>query len=295
MFKKVGILFLCGVLVNDTWARIVNFETTRLKSTGGAGVGALLLDEATILNPASLAFFSLSSIYVQKNDMEIENYGANPPVNPPNSGHTAFILSDTKGGMKGSVSYIKMDQEFNERERIAASLATGGGKFALGATFRIIKDAISSNGISIERQKHKQMIFGLSHVRSKHFSLGLVLIDPLEKNPRDTRILIGGQYDFADFVFFLLDLGANYNHPLSETVVYKTALKIRILDDIIFRFGIYEDKGLKERGNGIGASWVQPRLSFDFALKNSVLLFDSSLQQQRQDIKETSFSLSYRF
>ena len=293
--KGVGVLFFYGLLESNVWGRIVNFETTRLKSTGGAGVGALLLDEATILNPAPLAFFSLSSIYVQKNKMKFRNYGGTPPVNPPESGHTGIILSDTSDQMKGSVSYIKMQQEFNQRKRLAASLASGDGKFAVGATLRIIKDRVSPDGISVENREYKQMIFGLSHVHSNHFSLGLVLIDPFEENPSDTRVLIGGQYDFADFVFFLLDLGANYNHPLSETVVYRSALKIRILDDLLLRFGVYEDKGLKERGNGIGVGWVQPRLSFDFSLKNSTLIFDSVLQQQRKDIRETSLSLSYRF
>ncbi|MCY4524242.1 MAG: hypothetical protein OXB84_05850 [Halobacteriovoraceae bacterium] len=297
VFIKAMIFFLFyGFLESSAWGRIIGFETTRLKSTSGAGVGALLLDEATVLNPAPLAFFNLSSIYFQRNKMEITNYDPALPSSPPESRHTGFILSDTSDSMKGSASYIKMQQEFNKRKRIAGSLAFASGEnFAIGTTFRIIEDEISTDGISVQKKKYKQMVFGLTHLRSRNFSLGLVVIDPFKKNPLDTRILIGMQYDFADFIFFLLDLGADYNHPLSDTVLYRTALKIRILDDLLFRFGVYEDKGLKERGNSMGISWVQPRLSFDFALKNRKLLSDSTLQQSRKDIKEKSFSFSYRF
>ena len=47
-----------------------SFQTTRLKSTGGAGVASILMDEATFLNPAPLAFFNLTAVLLQRTNGE---------------------------------------------------------------------------------------------------------------------------------------------------------------------------------------------------------------------------------
>ena len=275
--------------------RILDFETTRLKSTGGTGVGALMLDEATILNPASLAFFGLGSMYFQKTNVDVSDRSGASSSNQE-SGHSAIILSDTKGTIKGAAGYIKMQQEFKSRERFAFSSAMASGKkTAMGITVRTTKENSGMNETSMQKRDYTQMIFGVTQILSENFSLGMILIDPFKKYVIDTRAVIGAQYDFDDFVFFLLDLGADYNQTLSQTVLYRVALNIRMLESIFLRFGLYEDKGFYERGNGLGVSWVQPRLSFDFSFKNTILLFNSTLEQQERQIKETSFSLSYRF
>ena len=287
--------FFILFIVYSAQGRILDFETTRLKSTGGTGVGALMLDEATILNPASLAFFGLGSLYFQKTNMDVSDRNGISASNQE-SGHSAIILSDTKGTIKGAAGYIKMQQEFKNRERFAFSSAMASGKkTAVGITVRATKDKSGMDETSVQKREYNQIIFGVTQVLSENFSLGMVLIDPFKEYVSDTRAVIGAQYDYDDFVFFLLDLGADYNETLSRTVLYRAALNIRMLENIFLRFGLYEDKGFHERGNGLGLSWVQPRLSFDFSFKNTILLFNSALQQQERQIKETSFSLSYRF
>lgn len=293
--KRPSWSFLILFFICSAQGRILDFETTRLKSTGGTGVGALMLDEATVLNPASLAFFGLGSLYFQKTSVDVNNRNGSPAFHQE-SGHSAVILSDTKGTIKGAAGYIKMQQEFKKRERFVFSSAMASGKkTAMGLTFRSSKDKSGMDETSVQNHDYNQVVFGVTQILSENFSLGMVLIDPFKEYPNDTRAVIGIQYDFDDFVFFLMDLGADYNRPLSETILYRAALNIRMLENVFLRFGLYEDKGFYERGNGLGVSWVQPRLSFDFSFKNTVLLFNSILLQQERQIKETSFSLSYRF
>ncbi len=59
--KKLSLLALFSFTFKAyAFTRVHDFETTRLKSTSGAGVGSILLEEAAVLNPASLSFFSIS-------------------------------------------------------------------------------------------------------------------------------------------------------------------------------------------------------------------------------------------
>ena len=288
---KCLFLFILFNMATVAHGRIPDFETSQLKSNAGSGVGALLIDEATLLNPAPLAFFNIGSIYVQKTNIRITRPPETPPptLTPPKSELTGVILSDsTSRTVKGSLSYTKTVQEFEIRERFSASFAFLLSKrSAAGVVYRLTKEKPT--------KKFKQVILGLSHLLSKNFSLGFIVIDPFKTKPQDTRAFVGGQYNFENFVFFLLDLGSDYNDSLSKSIVFKTALKIRLFQDLFLAFGLYQDKAWSERGNGIGLSWVGPRLTFDLSFKNRTLLENTRLNQERQDIRENSLSLSYRF
>lgn len=93
----------------------------------------------------------------------------------------------------------------------------------------------------------------------------------------------------------MFDAGADYNQDLSKTATWKAATQIKLFSDFYARFGAFNDKGLKQKGSGVGIGWLQPRLVLELALKNTELLESEELNQTGEDIKETSFSLSYRF
>ena len=67
---KIYLAFALCIICKNSWSLPYNFETTRLKSTAGAGVASLLIDESTILNPAPMAFFNLASFYIQRSDQK---------------------------------------------------------------------------------------------------------------------------------------------------------------------------------------------------------------------------------
>jgi hypothetical protein len=66
-------------------------------------------------------------------------------------------------------------------------------------------------------------------------------------------------------------------------------VQIKFFTEVYLRAGYFNDKGMEEKGTGVGLGWVQPRLAIEAALKNSKG-FTSS-----KTARETSFSLSYRF
>lgn len=279
---------------------IHDFETSRLKSTAGAGVGSILMDEATILNPAPLAFYKVGSVYLQKSGLDISSNDSSNLRPRGDSDQLGVIISDTKAGLSGSVSFFKLQEGFNKRKRASFSLASPvGKKSAFGLTFRHTKDTLSLNGLDEIEQKYNQVNFGIIHSVSERFSLGFVAIDPFKAKRENTRGLIGGQYVFSNFITLMGDIGADYNQNLSDTAIFRGALQARLWNDFFLRFGVFDDKARSEKGNGIGLGWVQPKLVIELALKNTdvkeVAIGDANKDQEEENIKETSLSLSYRF
>ncbi|MBT3585546.1 MAG: hypothetical protein HN509_11625 [Halobacteriovoraceae bacterium] len=275
---------------------IHDFETTRMKGTGGAGVGALLIDEATFLNPAAMGFFKISSAYIQQTGMTISNQAdATKVLDPPKSKNMGFVLSDASKKAKGSLSYAKQAEGFNERERFGISMAHPfSQKSAIGATYRITKDRVSENGFEYDTDNYNQFVFGATHSISNEVTMGLVVVDPMQVKPDETRGILGMQYEYKKLITLLFDIGSDYNKNLSEGLLYKGAFQVRTFKNFFLRVGMFNDRGKQEKGNGLGISWVQPKLMLDFAFKNTDVLESTTLPQEGQEIKETSFSISYR-
>jgi len=265
-----------------------NFQTTRLKSTGGAGVGSILMDEATILNPAPLAFFNLTALLIQRTggDTKIDVNDDSASIKSENY---AAILSDSKGPVKGSISYIKEKSGEDKNSIISASTAIPiQGKSAIGATYRRISTTFAPSSNKKEEITN-QYVIGASHNMSPNLSVGAILIDPFSKNKDDSMALIGGQLVYGNFISLMLDVGANYNFPLDESLLYRGAVQIMFFTDVYLRAGYFNDKNLEEKGTGVGLGWVQPKLALEAALKNSKGFTAT------KTVRETSFSLSYRF
>ena len=257
------------------------FETSWLESTAGAGAGSLLLDESTILNPAPLAFFNLSSLYFQKT----KSKGFAP------SGQTAFIVSDTGKGVPASISYIATEKDdFNQRKRYSLSLAYPIKKrSSFGMGYRLIKEkSISSDGTHYKNQ-YKQIVLGLTHVPDPSFSFGLVLVNPFKKHDKYSRATVGLQYVYENFFSLIFDIESHLSSNFSDSIIYKSALQLKIMSDLFFRIGAFQNNEINEKGMGTGVGWIQPRLSINLGLKNS-----QSLLASKKNVK-TSFSVSYRF
>ena len=68
------------------------------------------------------------------------------------------------------------------------------------------------------------------------------------------------QYNMMEMFSIMFDLGANYSTELSSTMLYRAASQLKIFSAFYVRFGLFSDKGSREKGNGIGLAWVQPKL-----------------------------------
>lgn len=287
MYHKILILifFFCS---QTSFSRDFSFQTTRLRGTGGTGVGSILLDEATVLNPAPMAFYNLTAVYVQRTGSDI-SADINDVSGTGKSENYAAIISDTKGPIKGSVSYVTDKIGKSNNSTISGSTAfTVKKKSAIGFTYKYLTATTTSEGTKKE-EKATQYVIGASHNISPSLSVGAIFIDPLSNNKDNTLAVLGGQVIYGDFIALMLDLGANYNYPLDQSLLYRGAVQIMFFTDVYLRAGYFNDKGLKESGTGVGLGWVQPKLALEAAIKNSKGFSDA------KTVKETSFSLSYRF
>jgi hypothetical protein len=277
--KIIPILFLFYQSVSI--ASIRDFETTRLKSTAGAGVGAILMDEATLLNPAPIAFYNVGSVYLNKGTSSSTSEGSAPSE----TDHMGVIVSDAKGGSKGSLSYQVQKVGETKKKFMAASMARlVNDKSAMGISLRKTTEEIAGT----ETLNIIQTIVGITHAVNQEFTIGFVVVDPLKQKIDDSKGTFGIQYVFKDFISIMGDIGANYYKGLGETFLYKSAIQFKLLDDFYARFGYFRDLGTEETGTGAGLGWVQPKLVLEAALKNSE-------NKKGEKVSETSFSLSYRF
>ncbi|TDJ07923.1 MAG: hypothetical protein E2O68_02850 [Deltaproteobacteria bacterium] len=284
--SKLSILFL--IFSSPLLARVTNFETARLSSTAGAGVGSILMDEATILNPAPLAFFNLTSVLVQKSFGNYNSEVDNSPLGGKEAKNIAVIVSDAKGPFKGSISYFKQTDGNMVRKRI--SLATAfpfGKKSAFGLTARRTQDQFVFGD-----ETYYQIVIGAFHALNQYFSAGLVIVDPLQKRPEDVKAVLGLQLVYGEFISAMIDFGGNWMRPLDETFLYRGAVQFMVFKDLFIRGGLYKDKGQNEKGNGVGIGWTSPKLSLEIGMKNSEFTYGEDKVDKR---KETSFSVSYRF
>jgi hypothetical protein len=281
----------------NIWSRTHDYETTRLKSTGGTGVAAILLEESAVLNPAPIAFYNESSLYIQKVNSEYaesDKYNTSE-YSESNSIHSV-IVSDAKGSLKGSLAYHRQEEGADRRERISASMAKPFNKTsALGFNIRKTKDINNIDDVLVE-EDYIQSSVGVIHSMGNGLSFGAVLHDPLKEVAEDNRFRIGAQYLYRKFITLMFDIGSDYNQDLSERSFYSGAIQMNLFKDFYARAGTFNDKYLKEKGNGIGVSWVSPKMSFELAFKNTNPFAQSSSSiQYVSKVRETSFSLAYLF
>lgn len=285
------------MLTGTTYARnrIPKFETTRMKSTAGTGIASILMDEATFLNPATIAYYKNASFYFQRSGLEItQSASQQSPAEEFNS--MSIIASDAKGLAGGSLSYNTIDYKGEQVKKFSSAFGRPiGKKSSFGINFAYTKEKVFDDNNQLIEQDYKQATFGVAHAINDEVTLGLVVEDPFKERPEETRALAGFQYVYKGFISLMLDMGADYNQNLSDTVMWRAASQLKVFEDFFLRFGTFNDKGRQEKGSGAGVGWLQPKLVLEVAIKNTQRLESVSLNQTGEDIKETSFSLSYRF
>ncbi|MBF0297283.1 MAG: hypothetical protein HQK51_01100 [Oligoflexia bacterium] len=301
-------------------ARIHDYETTRLKSTAGTGVASVLMEESSVLNPAPIAFFNVSSFYVQKTNIkygesnvtiadssnsssssQTSSLSSSSPSAKDDSSSWAVTVSDAKSGVKGSVSYQKQEEWFDQRKRFNVALASNVGKTSsLGFMYRRTTDKISDDGQNYSEKNYNQMVIGSMYALNENFTVGMLVVDPFKSKIDDNRAFLGLQFMLTNVLTLIADVGSDYNQNLANRFVYKGAVQINFFSDLYLRAGFFNDKGLNELGNGVGIGWVSPRLLLEAAMKNTEFKYsDEEMHNytlnKPKNMREIAFSISYRF
>ncbi|MGB0453630.1 MAG: hypothetical protein ACPGJV_07930 [Bacteriovoracaceae bacterium] len=287
----ISALFFILVYIKPSYSEIRPQSTTRLVSTGGTGVGSILLEEAIVLNPASIAFFRDSSFFYQKNKL------TNLDTDQKDGDSFSIIAADAKGSFKGAAGFHKDEDGETARQKISGAMASAVSEnSSFGLNFNYIKDTELLSGNS-NKESYKNVNLGVTHIVSPDFTLGVVIEDVTQSDPFEDDIILGAQYIFKKHFMLMADIGSLYkSENLNQNFLYRMALQIQFLSDFYLRGGFSRKRtSVEERTSGLGVSWVQPKLSFDLAYQNveTYSIVDSSVQAQ--NLRSTSFSFSYRF
>lgn len=266
MIKLISFFILLIFSTNTVYSfiGIPDMETTRMKTQAGAGVGAILLNESAILNPASIIFLKENSIYYQKDNEELDEKSKSRDSKYKTSQNEMLLITDNSSGIKGGVSYQYQNTEQGKRVRYSISLA--------GAY-----DKTSSVGLSIKHSDedsniisdtYTQLLLGYTKNFSNDLSVGFTINDPSQVEEDYFKYTIGAQYTLNQFFIFIADLGSGDVENYEDESFNRIAIQLNTFKRWFLRYGRFHDKMLNQKGVGFGASWVGPKFSLDYAMKN---------------------------
>jgi len=116
--------------------------TSHLYSTAGAGVGATLISETLILNPAPIAFAEFSTLTYQKMSANLDNPSVSRGNDPVHMDKHAdmLLITDATSQVKGGLGH----QSFKDSKRFVKKIHGG---------FGVAIDKNSSFGVSYHYSK----------------------------------------------------------------------------------------------------------------------------------------------
>lgn len=262
-YIRLTILCFFGLFSNNSFAFMQDIETAQLKSTGGAGVGSLLLNEASILNPASAPFHSKSSVYYSKENVVLKNQNNQRSRDFKNGERELFVITDTSSNVKGgfAVERSKIDQ--NKRFRISSSgAATFSESTSMGLLLKYTEDKYAQSHLT-----YTQLDFGLMHIVKKGLSFGLLVKNPTHANREDPVAILGMHYNIFANMDLILDVGTAYEDKPEDNTLQRAALQLQVFNSLFLRTSQFYDKISEISGTSWGFSWVGPKLSIEYAYK----------------------------
>lgn len=290
-FKYFTTLTILAFLSGTTHAKLKEFETTRMMQMSGAGVGSLLVNEATVLNPAGLVFVPSSTLYYQKDSTVINEKDSSR--SDYKDGRNEFLsFSDASTPLKGGFSYLYQNENDGKRSRYSLSSA---GAVTKSTSLGFIYKYTDETSEIIDNSYH-QMTFGLTHIYSENLYMGLIVVDPQNKISEYSYYALGLHYVLNQFIHLIGDIGSGDIANPDKAGFTKYAIQINSFEYFFFRVGKFHDNFNNRRGFSYGISWVGPRFSIDWAYKSSEIISQKSdrLLTGEEQV-ETSLSIGALF
>lgn len=294
------ILVFCLLLSLDAAAQIRPFQTTRLVSTGGAGVASLLVSETAILNPASLAFFSDTFVSYQNTNSDLKSKNDQRDTDgrtfSKSNRQEGYFLFDNASTIKGGFSYQYQKENGFQRKRGTATLASNlGESMAFGVIYKYTEDTRPEEYNYRHRVSHP-VTLGLTWVYIPSLIFGATWDDPGRATPGESRATVGAQYNLTERLMIILDAGGDPTIDFSDSRIWRGAAQYNPFADLFIRVGRYQDRALNLEGESWGVSWTGPKLGLDFAMRNSRQIEDKlGFLYRREKISDVSFALNLRF
>jgi hypothetical protein len=297
--NKIIILAFLLSLGQTSWAQMRDFQTSRLNSSAGAGVASILCTEAALLNPASCAFFSGSTLSYQSYSTSLRNESEERKNLNDNFSNTnrsqGLFVSDNDGPLKGGFAYLTQNENDHQRKQLVGHTAASiGSTAAFGVTYKYLTDTLPQGENNRHRVQHL-MTLGMSYIIDNDTSLGLVLNDPTLSSSGEERLIGGFQYALASRLTLMADIGTQFTQDVKQNHLWRAAAQLQLFDDFFFRVGQFHDHIRGEKGHGWGLSWVGPRLGVEFAQKISEQFRKEGYLYKGEGLMDTSLSAIIKF
>ncbi len=244
-------------------------ESTRIMSAAGAGVGTLSLNDAPLLNPASVVFFRKSSFYYQRSNESLQDKSDDRSGKYSDGQTDITTIIDTSSGINGGISYQQQNLESGDRTRFSASLA---GTISESTGLGFILRRTEENSSVIDDEVYNQVVVGLTHVYSEKLVIGFTTIDPSQENSEYFQYTLGVQYTINEFIDIIADMGSGDVANREEESFNKWAIQLNSFKDVYIRYGRFHNFHANRKGTAWGISWMGPRLSLEYANKISELI-----------------------
>ena len=240
-----------------------DFQSPRTASLGGAGRAAPLLNDSVYLNPSFASFLKSYSISYSFSSFD---------SNPENVYHGRMF---NLGLQDGRNEFFQAGVGYTVRET-GKHLNFGASKsflqrYSAGLGAKFFFD--SKNG----KPAARDMILGFSGVVEQWFQVALVIDNLLQGDAAKERglyreIALGTKVIIIELIMLYLDPHITPDLPSDDQFGYEMGLEYAIMNDLFFRMGLFNNSNVpvqSVRGGGfaLGAGWVGPRFSLDYAFK----------------------------
>jgi len=295
MYKSIFLIsFILVFLSTNSHAlnKISSFKSTRLIQTGGTGVASLLMNEATLLNPASATFFTQSTLSYQRDSIELNEKSSERSGSFKNGLNEFYNITDTANSTKGAFSYLHQNERAGRRKRLALSSSFPISKKSSAGIIYKYTDEKSD----IRDEVYHEFTVGFFHIQTSNLSFGFIYDDPQIKISEYSKYSFGTQYALNKYITLMLDAGSGDVKNPSRKSFTKYAIQLAASERLFFRYGKFNSKFDNNDGIGYGLSWVGPKFSIDIAREESSPLEEKeSFLNDGEKLVNTSFSLSALF
>jgi hypothetical protein len=286
----------------DAVAQIRPFQTTRLHSTGGAGVASMLVTESAVLNPAPLAFFADTFVSYQNTRTSIhsdsEDRESDDRVFPGGNRSEGYFLFDNASSLKGGFSYqTQRENGFNRKRGTATMAAPIGENMSYGLLYRYTEDSRPDwYGASSRHKVSHPFTMGLTWIPYSKLTVGFVWDDPTRAITGESRAIAGLQYSVTPDLIAIIDAGGDPTTDFYDKRLWRGALQFNVFSDFFLRGGKFQDRALNLEGEAWGVSWTGPKLGVDFAMKTSrQIQSESGYLYKDEKLQDVSFTANVRF
>lgn len=297
--RFVSLAFLFMTL--NAVAQVRPFQTTRLHSTGGAGVASMLVAESAVLNPAPLAFFADTFVSYQNTKTDIRSESDDREADgrgfPTGSRSEGYFLFDNASTLKGGFSYqVQRENGFRRKRGTVTMAAPIGDNMSYGVLYRYTEDSRPDWYASSKHKVSHPFTMGLSWIPMTKLTVGFVWDDPTRALKGESRALAGVQYNLTDDLIAMLDAGGDPTADFYDKRIWRGALQYNLFLDFFIRGGKFQDRALNLEGEAWGLSWTGPKLGVDFAMKNSrQIQSKTGYLYENEKLQDVSFTANLRF